>query len=83
MKDANVGISIPADNFKNYSGTPFYTSMDVLVRYDVSGSAQLTAGVNNLFDKDPPYAFNFLKNTLISTFDVIGRFGYVSFTQKF
>ncbi|WP_292223581.1 TonB-dependent receptor [Brevundimonas sp.] len=83
MKDANVGISIPVDNFKNYSGTPFYTSMDVLVRYDVSDSAQLTVGVNNLFDKDPPYAFNFLKNALISTFDVIGRFGYVSFTQKF
>jgi iron complex outermembrane receptor protein len=83
MHDANVGGSVPVTNFKNYSGTPDYVTVDLLAKYHVNDTTDVAVGVNNLFDKDPPYAFNLIKNTLISTFDIIGRYGFVNVSKRF
>jgi iron complex outermembrane receptor protein len=82
MDDTNVGGSIPADNARGYSGTPFYVSVDLTAKYRW-GATEVAVGVNNVFDREPPYAFNVIKNTLISTYDIIGRYGFVTFTRRF
>ena len=40
-------------------------------------SSQLTFGVDNLFDEDPPFSLDgFNDNTDVRTFDTAGRFAY-------
>jgi iron complex outermembrane recepter protein len=43
----------------------------------------VTAGINNLFDKDPPFFAGGVFNTFLDTYDVSGRSFAVSFTGKF
>ncbi len=46
-----------------------------------------TLGVNNVFDKTPPFAYNVIGtrmyNTLASTYDVLGRYFYVNAGYRF
>lgn len=46
-------------------------------------NSNITVGVRNLFDKEPPYAYSAFANTFDPNYRVPGRFYYVSFTQKF
>ena len=61
---------------------PNYSYLDLAAHWGVTGHVQLRAGVNNLFDKDPPllpardigaYPLN-----TFSTYDIVGREVYVA-----
>jgi len=83
MQDSSYGTTVPVTNFLNYSGVPSYWSHDLLFKVaDVKG-LDFTVGVNNLFDKDPPYAFVSTRNTLPSTYDQIGRYFFMAVRAKF
>jgi outer membrane receptor protein involved in Fe transport len=70
---------------------PNYFYQNASVAYDLKnlGSVKnihLVAGVNNLFDKDPPFlsADSICKcNTLAGPYDVVGRFVFVRASTKF
>jgi iron complex outermembrane receptor protein len=83
MRDFFVGTVVPADNTLGYDGTPRYFSHDLLVRIEPTENSTFTFGVNNLFDKEPPYAFITTRNTLPSVFDVIGRYFFVTASYRF
>jgi outer membrane receptor protein involved in Fe transport len=65
----------------------FYT--DAQVRYKLDKAHSLYAGVNNLFDKDPPFYpapyFGSSQgvNTAATLYDIIGRFFYAGISTKF
>jgi iron complex outermembrane receptor protein len=46
-------------------------------------NAKVTIGVNNVFNKTPPLAFNSFANSFDPQYDVPGRFFYLSYNQKF
>ncbi|AUD59967.1 TonB-dependent receptor [Shewanella sp. Pdp11] len=65
-------------------------SVDSVVYHDLSGSYDLTnnirlsGGINNLFDKEPPYyTGNNDSNTDPYTYDVLGRYFFVRASMKF
>ncbi len=57
------------------SRLPSQDYIDLAASYDITESFTLTAGVENLFDKDPPTAGSNQENfnTFPNTYDVIGR----------
>lgn len=59
--------------------------IDLSVNYRLSGGATIVAGVNNVFDRDPPIiARNFSEFfTFPSTYDPLGRVLFVSLQAKF
>jgi len=68
--------------------TPFidsYNYFDLALSADISESIQLNAGVNNLFDKQPPILGSAAEqaNTLPSFFDVLGRDFFVGVNFRF
>ena len=68
--------------------TPFIDSfnyIDLALSVDVSEQLQLNAGVNNLFDKQPPILGSAQEqaNTLPSFFDVLGRDFFVGVNFRF
>jgi iron complex outermembrane recepter protein len=87
------------ENLRNFDGgkmqagneIPTYVYNNVSVAYDLKnlGSVRnihLVAGVNNLFDKDPPFLSgdSICKcNTLAGPYDVVGRFVFVRASTKF
>lgn len=65
-----------------------YDGVDAVIYHDLYGSysfgnVTLGAGVNNLFDKKPPYAFGTAANTLLTTYDVKGRYFFVRASANF
>jgi outer membrane receptor protein involved in Fe transport len=58
---------------------------DLSIGYDVDERMSINAGVNNLFDKDPPVlgAQAEQANTLPSFFDVLGRDFFVGVNFRF
>jgi iron complex outermembrane receptor protein len=46
-------------------------------------NAKVTLGVNNVFNKTPPLAFNAFANSFDPQYDLPGRFFYLSYNQKF
>lgn len=83
MLDSGYGTSVPVNNFKNYRGTPDYYVHNALVRWSSANGIDVSFGVNNLFDKDPPYAFVTTRNTLPAMFDQLGRYYFGSMSLKF
>jgi len=59
------------------------TYHDVSVYWKTPWNGKVTFGVNNLFDKDPPRAFNAFANTFDPQYEVPGRFYYMQYNQKF
>ena len=57
---------------------------DIGAAYHVSETVKVSAGVNNLFDKEPPYySGNNDSNTDPYTYDVIGRYFYAGINVRF
>lgn len=83
VDDINYGKSIPLVNLKDYSGPPTYFSHDVLVRWTPRDDMRLSAGINNLFDKDPPYVFATARNASSVLHDQIGRYFFLSVSKEF
>lgn len=75
----------PATSIYQFA-TPNYFTHNVSVSFKID-DFRLTAGVKNLFDKEPPmisaFAYNRLGNSpLYSGFDHVGRAVYVNFSAK-
>ncbi len=60
---------------------------DVFASYDLesdAGSSKLTLGVNNVLDQDPSVLYNgFLATSDASTYDFMGRYFYLRFSQSY
>lgn len=82
----------------NIAGAPAYDLFNLTARYELMESVSLRAGVDNLFDKKPPYLGYFLNDVPgdgvarfgraaspynASEYDVLGRRFYVGATVKF
>jgi iron complex outermembrane receptor protein len=83
MTDSNYGSAVPANNFKGYSGTPNYYSHDALFRWTPTDDVRVLVGVNNVTDKDPPYAFVSTRNALSTVHDNLGRYFFTSLSKSF
>lgn len=83
MRDSGYGTSVPVNNFKNYRGTPDYYVHNALVRWSGVSGLEVSFGINNVFDKDPPYAFVTTRNTLPAMFDQLGRYYFGSMSVSF
>ena len=84
---------------RNYVGpgepedTSYGGSVSEIVYHDIVGSyalkvaprrvVTLVAGINNLFDHDPPFYFDGSTNSLTNSYDYIGRFFYFRAGIKF
>jgi outer membrane receptor protein involved in Fe transport len=67
------GGQIPAQNY-----------FDLTASYRLTHAITLTAGVHNLFDKDPPFvASGGVFNTFPDTYDLLGRTYAASITAQF
>jgi iron complex outermembrane receptor protein len=56
---------------------------DTQVTWDAPWDGRITGGVRNLFDEDPPKSFSNFANSFDPSYEVPGRFWYVSYNQKF
>ena len=61
---------------------PAVSYFDADFHYSVSDKISLSAGVNNLANKSPPYIGTLELRTDAATYDVIGRTWYVSAKMK-
>jgi iron complex outermembrane receptor protein len=82
-KDGNTAVKMKDGKDKNLMpiSTAQYSSCGW--RAWLNGTT-ITAGMNNIFDLDPPFAASASENGYVeSTFDIKGRFWYVSLKKKF
>jgi outer membrane receptor protein involved in Fe transport len=64
------------------TGSPNIDYSDIDLTYG-HGGLTLNLGVQNLFDKDPPFLPDGATNTNVSFYDVLGRVVYIKTTYKF
>jgi outer membrane receptor protein involved in Fe transport len=66
---------------------PSYSYLDLSLSWNVVKNVQLRAGVNNVFDKDPPLITSEITaggaNNTFETYDTLGRQVFLAFTAKF
>ena len=69
------------DNIFGYEDVPSHTEWDLRVRYNWD---QYTAvvGVNDVFDRDPPYVFSSGNNTDLFLYSPVGRYFFVRLTAN-
>lgn len=77
-----LGLAGFANNTLGYTGTDDYYLHSARVRYEWD-TASVVVGVNNVFDEDPPFAFNSGNNTFPQLYDVIGRYFFMSVNKSF
>lgn len=58
------------------------TYTDLQLRWEPRDGTRLTLGVNNAFDRDPPVSYD-ASNSYDPSYDLPGRFWYVSIAQRF
>lgn len=71
---------------KANGGIDAYNYFDLSGNYAVNDNVTLTAGINNIFDKEPPMVGNTLAsnaNTVAGFYDTLGRFMFMSVGVKF
>lgn len=83
MDDYYAGSLFTVPNYLDYTGTPNYFSHDLLVSWAVKEGVDASLGVNNVLDRDPPYAFETTRGTLPTTFDQLGRYLFGTVTLRF
>jgi len=66
---------------ENHIGTVTYH--DVSAYWNTPWDGKITFGVNNVLDKDPPFAVTAFANSFDPQYEVPGRFYYVRYNQKF
>lgn len=75
-------VSGVSTNLYNYIGVDEYYLHDARVRFS-GGNYNLTVGVNNVLDEEPPLAINTGNNTYPALYDVIGRSFFVGLSARF
>ncbi|HBK55010.1 MAG TPA: TonB-dependent receptor [Xanthomonadales bacterium] len=81
-----VGLGLCSNDAEgtNTLGSTTYHDFQVGYRLDLWRGVNLTAGLNNAFDKDPPLCFSCSLNGLdASTFDLPGQVWYLRASAKF
>lgn len=61
-------------------GTTYH---DIQVRWNAPWDGKFSGGIRNLMDKDPPISISTFANSFDPSYDVPGRFFYLSYGQKF
>ena len=69
--------SVPTNSL---GGTTYH---DVQVRWNAPWDGKISGGIRNVMDKDPPVSIFVSNNSFDPSYDVPGRFFYVSYSQKF
>ena len=80
------GKTAPALNSLTNPVIEAQTYLDLTAVYDLNSTVQLTAGLRNAFDKDPPVLGSSQlpsDNTIPATYDVQGRVIFVGIDAKF
>ncbi len=67
----------------NAPDTPSYSTFDLFGSYDLTPKVRVSAGVDNLFDRDPPLVGGVLGNTNLGEYDVVGRQFYLALKARF
>lgn len=62
---------------------PSVTYTDVSFFVNTPWNAKVTLGVNNAFDRDPPFSATTFANSFDPQYEVPGRFLYMRYTQRF
>ena len=70
----------PATNIATKTNEIFYH--DITMSYDYR-NVSVTAGIDNLFDKAPPFVYDTSTNTDPQVYDVLGRVVYLKTTLRF
>lgn len=65
------------------ASVPAYSYFDLDAHYKISKNFTFTVGLNNIFDKSPPYIAGLDLRTDAATYDVIGRSWYAALKAKF
>jgi iron complex outermembrane recepter protein len=71
------GVDLP----RNRLGATTYHDLRAAYRGEWGGTIAL--GINNAFDKNVPISYSATNNSFLPTYDVPGRFYYVSYNHKF
>lgn len=76
--------NIPEFEDGGYSNIPSHTYHDLSAAWAIDETFELSAGIRNLFDKEPPVYENYIdQNTDPSTYDMVGRFYFAGVRAKF
>lgn len=59
------------------------TYSDVTVYWNTPWNGKVTVGVNNVFDRDPPFSVQAFANSFDPQYEVPGRFFYLRLNQRF
>jgi iron complex outermembrane receptor protein len=62
---------------------PSATYTDLSAYWKTPWNGQITLGVNNAFDRDPPKSYTTFANTFDPQYEIPGRFFYMRYNQKF
>jgi outer membrane receptor protein involved in Fe transport len=75
-----AGSKVPVDN--SLAAADY---IDLAATWDIRENVELSGGINNLFDKDPPLTTKDVSasNTYPGVYDVLGRYLFLNATVKF
>lgn len=59
------------------------TCTDLQTGWNAPWHGQVTAGIRNALDRNPPVSHSAFENSFFPDYDIPGRFYYVSYRQKF
>ena len=78
-----AGVTFPVVNSLNYTGVPNYFLFNTLLKWKTPvQNMDVSFGINNVFDKNPPYAFVTTRNSLY-LYDSVGRYFFFTVGMKF
>jgi outer membrane receptor protein involved in Fe transport len=76
--------NIPVFEDGGYGSIPSHTYHDLSAAWAIDETFELSAGIRNLFDKEPPVYENYIdQNTDPSTYDMVGRFYFAGVRARF
>ena len=75
-----IGVGGKADP---RNSIPSVTYTDLSAYWKTPWNGQITVGVNNAFDRDPPKAYTTFANSFDPQYEIPGRFFYMRYNQKF
>ena len=97
-KPSIAAVDAATNEVSNVAGAPAYDLFNLSARYELLDNVSFRVGVDNLFDKDPPYVGYFTNDALgdgvarfpraaspynASEYDVLGRRFYIGATVSF
>lgn len=75
---------VTAEGLEPRNKIPSTVYHDARFTWNTPWNGQFGVGLNNVFDKDPPLAYNSFANTFnTAVYEVPGRFWYLQYNQKF